>query len=101
MRDVRVFVNHGKGMPNGEPVPLKSRRQMRYDDAVATWTPLLRNGCSVAKPVWRGVIAAGGVAVASSLRSRLLSSTWGLGNRDELPEGCSGKALECRLCSVR
>ena len=52
IRDVRVFVDHGREMPDGEPALLKSRRQMRYDDAIALWKQLVRSGWTVVEPVW-------------------------------------------------
>ncbi len=50
--DVRVFVDHGREMPNGQPALLKSRRNMRYEDAVTLWKELRRVGWAETKAVW-------------------------------------------------
>ena len=52
----RVFVDEGRGMPNGEPALLKRRQYLRRDQAEQLWKTLRRQG-------WRprtlcGVLAA-------------------------------------------
>ena len=42
--DVFVIVDHIKDMPEGHPPLLKTRRNMRYEDAVALWKELQRCG---------------------------------------------------------
>ncbi|KZR88105.1 hypothetical protein MITS9509_01568 [Synechococcus sp. MIT S9509] len=42
--DVFVIVDHIKDMPEGHPPLLKTRRYMRYEDAVALWKELQRCG---------------------------------------------------------
>ena len=48
--DVFVIVDHIKDMPEGHPPLLKTRRNMRYEDAVALWKELQRCGWTVAEP---------------------------------------------------
>lgn len=48
-KDVLVIVDHLKDMPAGHPPLLKTRRNMRYEDAVALWKELQRCGWSVAE----------------------------------------------------
>ena len=52
VRDIQVIVDHGREMPDGQLPLLKTRRMMRYDDAVALWKELTRLGWSVTDPVW-------------------------------------------------
>ena len=42
--DVFVIVDHIKDVPEGHPPLLKTRRNMRYEDAVALWKELQRCG---------------------------------------------------------
>ena len=48
---MRVFVDHGRPMPDG-PALLKTRRQMRYEDAASLWFQLKKLGGTVAEPAW-------------------------------------------------
>lgn len=50
--DVRILVDHGREMSDGRPALLKSRRNMRYEDAVSLWKELLRSGWKEIKAVW-------------------------------------------------
>ena len=50
-KDVLVIVDHVKDMPAGQPPRLKTRRHMRYEDAVALWKELQRCGWTVAETV--------------------------------------------------
>ena len=52
VRDPHVFVDHGRGMPNGEPALLKSRRHLRTADARILWKQLVKTGWSPTEPVW-------------------------------------------------
>lgn len=51
-KDPRVFVDMGRGMPNGEPALLKSRRYLRRDEATVLWKQLLSYGWQKTAPVW-------------------------------------------------
>ena len=51
-KDVLVIVDHLKDMPAGQPPLLKTRRNMRYEDAVALWKELQRCGWTVADAAW-------------------------------------------------
>ena len=42
----RVFVDHGRGMPNGEPVLLKRRECLRRDADHQCWKDLVHPGWS-------------------------------------------------------
>ena len=44
LRDPYVFVDMGRGMPNGEPALLKSRRYLRLEDAMTLWKDLRSYG---------------------------------------------------------
>ena len=48
-KDVLVIVDHVKEMPAGQPPLLKTRRNMRYEDAVALWKELRRCGWTIAE----------------------------------------------------
>ena len=52
VKDQRVFVDHGRPMPDGQPALLKTRRDMRYEDAVALWFQLKGLGWTVAEAAW-------------------------------------------------
>ena len=52
VREPYVFVDHGRGMPNGEPALLKSRRYLRLEDATALWNELRSYGWQQIAPVW-------------------------------------------------
>ncbi|WP_114993180.1 DUF1651 domain-containing protein [Synechococcus sp. UW179A] len=52
VKDVMVFVDHGRAMPGNEPALLKSRRSMRYEDAVILWKQLQTLGWTVSEAVW-------------------------------------------------
>lgn len=47
-----VIVDHGRAMPGDEPALLKTRRNMRYEDAVALWFQLKQYGWTVAEAAW-------------------------------------------------
>ena len=51
-KDQRVFVDHGRPMPDGQPALLRTRREMRYEDAVALWFQLKSLGWTVADAAW-------------------------------------------------
>ena len=51
IKDQRVFVDRGRPMPDG-PALLKTRREMRYEDAASLWFQLKRLGWTVAEPAW-------------------------------------------------
>ena len=51
-KDVLVIVDHIKDMPEGHPPLLKTRRNMRYEDAVALWKELQRCGWTVTEAAW-------------------------------------------------
>ena len=52
LRDPYVFVDMGRGMPNGEPALLKSRRYLRLEDARTLWKDLRSYGWQQTSPVW-------------------------------------------------
>ena len=52
IRDPKVFVDLGKGMSDGSPAPLKTRRHLRREEAEAMWRDLLRQGWQKVPPVW-------------------------------------------------
>jgi len=47
-----VVVDNGKPMPGQEAALLKTRRSMRYEDAVALWFQLKEYGWTVTEPAW-------------------------------------------------
>lgn len=48
----KVFVDDGRGMPNGEPALLKSRRYLRREQAEELWKHLRKQGWKQTTPVW-------------------------------------------------
>ena len=48
----RVYVDYGRPMPDGPPALLKSRRDMRCEDAVVLWFQLKDYEWTVAEAVW-------------------------------------------------
>ena len=48
----RMFVDHGRKMPNGQPVLLNRREYLRRDAAEQRWKELLRLGWSATGPAW-------------------------------------------------
>lgn len=52
LQDPHVFVDHGRGMPNGEPALLKSRRHLRRTDAQLLWKELVKTGWRQTAPAW-------------------------------------------------
>ena len=52
VRDPHVFIDHGRGMPDGEPALLKSRRHVRTEDARLMWKELIRSGWHPTGPIW-------------------------------------------------
>ena len=51
-RDPKVFVDYGRGMPDGQPALLKSRRHLRKEDAIVPWKALRSSGWKATAPVW-------------------------------------------------
>jgi len=51
-RDIRVYIDDGRRMPNGEPPLLKSRRCLRHEEAEAMWRELLGVGWQQTHPQW-------------------------------------------------
>ena len=47
-----VVVDNGRPMPGDEPALLKTRRNMRYEDAVALWFQLKQYGWTVTEAAW-------------------------------------------------
>ena len=47
-----VVVDDGRPMPGDEAALLKSRRSMRYEDAVALWFQLKEHGWTATEPAW-------------------------------------------------
>ena len=47
-----MYVDHGRPMPDGQLALLKSRMDMRYEDAVALWFQLKDHGWTVAEAAW-------------------------------------------------
>lgn len=52
LQDPRVFVDYGRGMPEGEPALLKSRRYLRRKEAEKLWKSLRKEGWKASAPVW-------------------------------------------------
>ena len=52
LQDPHVFIDHGRGMPNGEPALLKSRRYLRSADARLLWNELVKTGWKPTEAVW-------------------------------------------------
>ena len=52
MRDPMVFVDQGRGMPDGSPALLKSRRHLHRDQAREVWVDLLKRGYRRVPAVW-------------------------------------------------
>ena len=50
----RVFVDYGRGMPNGKAALLKSRKKVTLEDADKQWNRLLQIGWRQVAPVWDG-----------------------------------------------
>ena len=50
--DVRVLVDHGRKLSDNEPALLKSRRNMRYEDAVSLYKELQHIGWTHCEAVW-------------------------------------------------
>ena len=50
--DPRVFVDYGRGMPNGQPALLKSRKHLSRKDAETQWNRLIEIGWMQVSPVW-------------------------------------------------
>lgn len=50
--DPRVFVDYGRGMPNGKSALLKSRKHLPRKDAETQWNRLIEIGWTQAPPVW-------------------------------------------------
>ena len=51
--DPRVFVDYGRGMPNGsKPALLKSRKHLSRKDAETQWNRLIEIGWTQVSPVW-------------------------------------------------
>lgn len=52
LQDPRIFIDKGRGMPDGSPALLKSRRHLRRKEAEALWKSLRKGGWKEASPVW-------------------------------------------------
>ena len=52
VRDPRVFVDKGMGMPDGSPALLKTRQHLRRGDAEAMWKSLVKQGWKASEPLW-------------------------------------------------
>ena len=52
VRDPKVFVDMGRGMPDGSPALLKSRRHLRREQAEGIWKDLLKQGWKKTTPLW-------------------------------------------------
>ena len=48
--NAKVVVDNGRPMPGDEAALLKSRRSMRYEDAVALWFQLREYGWTATEP---------------------------------------------------
>ena len=53
VRDLKVFMDRGMPMPNGEPPLLKERRHVHQDDAETMWRSLKSMGWKRSEPLWR------------------------------------------------
>lgn len=51
-REPKVFVDHGREMPNGEPALLKRREHLRREEALNLCSELVRKGWALTEPVW-------------------------------------------------
>ena len=51
-KDVRVLVDHGRKLSRDQPALLKSRRKMRYDDAISLYKELQHIGWTHCEAVW-------------------------------------------------
>ena len=52
LQDPWIFVDQGRGMPDGSPALLKSRRYLRRKQAEVLWKALRKEGWKDAAPVW-------------------------------------------------
>ena len=52
LRDPMVFVDMGRGMPDGSPALLKTRQRLRREQAEAFWKQLVRSGWKATEPLW-------------------------------------------------
>lgn len=52
LQDPRIFIDRGRGMSDGSPALLKSRRYVRRKEAEALWKSLRKKGWKPASPVW-------------------------------------------------
>ena len=52
VRDPKVFEDMGRGMPDGSPALLKSRRHLRREQAEGIWKDLLKQGWKKTTPLW-------------------------------------------------
>ena len=52
VRDPHVFVDKGRGMPDGSPALLKTRQHLRREQAEGMWRDLLRCGWQKVPAVW-------------------------------------------------
>ena len=51
-QDVRVLVDHGRRLSEDQPALLKSRRNMRYEDATSLYKELQHIGWTHCEAVW-------------------------------------------------
>ena len=47
-----MFVDKGRGMPDGSPALLKTRQHLRREQAEGMWRDLLRSGWQKVPAVW-------------------------------------------------
>ena len=52
LQDPRIFIDIGRGMPDGSPAQLKSRGYLRRKEAEALWKSLHKGGWKEASPAW-------------------------------------------------
>ena len=52
VRDPKVFVDMGRGMPDGSPALLKTRQHVRREQAEVMWKDLVRKGWEKVPAVW-------------------------------------------------
>ena len=52
LRDPKVFVDMGRGMPDGSPALLKTRQHLRREQAEGMWKDLVRKGWEKVPAVW-------------------------------------------------
>ena len=56
VREPKVFFDYGRGMPDGQPALLKSRRHLSKSEAVALWNALRGSGWVKTSSAWGGLM---------------------------------------------